>query len=168
MEWLIGAILYFFSVLQSKPIVYEAPIVEEIPVVEETAVIEEKVALVVVEEATTTETIAVATSTEEKPKSTEYCSCVSYLKRFGIYLGLDAKDIKPNTTFFDARPGDLLLLKYPQGIYHISYIHKISNKGIHVSEANFRKCQRTERIIAYIDPAIIGFHNPVDNKLSLK
>ncbi len=85
-----------------------------------------------------------------------YCSCVSYLR-----------DFIPSTPHVDAEwfvnfprvtpaVGEVAMFNY-DGVYHVAFVSEINDGGFVIQEANFHKCQKGTRTIAWNDPHLVGF-----------
>ena len=85
------------------------------------------------------------------------CSCVIYLQNKGLDIKQNAEDIRPNFTGTTTpNRGDVVLLRYPKAS-HVAYIEAIYPGGMWISEANYKECERTERLIKWNDKAIRGY-----------
>ena len=69
--------------------------------------------------------------------------------------GVDAKWF---VTFNGTTPqkGGIVLLKYGE-VWHTAYIEKILEKGVWVSETNYKKGQYTERLIEWGDKNVVKY-----------
>jgi hypothetical protein len=86
-----------------------------------------------------------------------FCFCVTYIReQRDVDIRGDAENLVPNY-FGVPEKGDVILFKYPNGVSHVSFIEEVFNGVWWVSEANFKRGKRTERIIQFDDSAIIGF-----------
>ena len=95
--------------------------------------------------------------TAEVPILSIYCSCIKYIRSIGVNVpyGTNAEDI-PNQG--SPTLGGLILLEY-EDISHVAIIQEFTDKGFLVTEANYKSCERTTRIISYNDPFIRGFND---------
>lgn len=89
---------------------------------------------------------------------TIYCSCILTARALGVPIpaNTNAGELKPNS--YPAING-LILFKYDE-YYHASKIIGFQEDGILVIEGNFKRCEITERIISFSDPALRGFWYP--------
>jgi len=93
---------------------------------------------------------------KEKPKGNTLCFCVTYAREIsGLPIPRvdNAGELKPNS---EPRVGGLVLFQYGKTA-HVAVITDMGEKGIDISEANFRKCRATKRTISWDDSAIKGF-----------
>ena len=93
----------------------------------------------------------------EKPQyDPAACSCVIYLaQKLSLPPIRTPAELQPNTTM---KTGVAILLDYK--LPHIAYVEKIDNRGILVSESNFKKCAYGSRWIKFNDTSIRGFYKP--------
>ena len=98
------------------------------------------------------------------PKKSVYCSCMLYLQSRGISTRGDA--IKQVANWNDAPiAGIVVLLHYRDKwtgelIGHAALVEKVFLNDMLISEANYEKCQRTERRISLENPHIVGYMKP--------
>ena len=85
------------------------------------------------------------------------CNCRSEANRLGAKIPTGV--VKPNTPF--PRVGGVVIFDY-NGVPHYAYIDSVEVDGIHISEANFIKCARSKRVIAFDDPNIVGYRHSVN------
>lgn len=100
----------------------------------------------------------VATSTPESV----YASCVRFLR---VVKGLAlpriayAKNLTPNIKYSEATIGDVIIFSFaPHG--HLAQIIGINKAGWVVDQANKRAGKRTQEIIEWDNPFIVGFYRP--------
>lgn len=97
----------------------------------------------------------------ERPKS---CECVAQLREWGLPMPrLDAVDLQPNSTPY---VGGVILFKYwneeqQAWIYHAALIVDITENHFIIKEGNYKRCRVTRREIAFDDPDLRGFFNPL-------
>lgn len=93
---------------------------------------------------------------KEVPPSA-YCSCVIFAKQ---YLGIKneswgvAINIKPTTD--KPYAGGIVITKESK-LGHVAVIKEVVGNELHVIEANYKHCQKSERTISMDDPDIIGY-----------
>ena len=88
------------------------------------------------------------------------CSCIATARNLGVSLpiGVDADDLRPNITLSKLRPGDLVLFKYKNGLYHVAVYQGLSNGLLRVKEGNYTPCRApTARLVSPADYSIRGF-----------
>ena len=101
------------------------------------------------------------TERETKPdrplESNVMCNCWAYVKQ-KYFANL------PSTTFIHANLtqtiSDVAVFYYPSsGVYH--YAKVLSNDGFSftIDEANYHRCQETQRTLTLDYPRLIGFYN---------
>ena len=94
------------------------------------------------------------------PPREEYninCYCVTFARQYIPDLPKgNADSFKPNT--FPVF-GGAVLFDY-EGVSHIAVISSLEANGFWVTEANYKHCTRTVRLVKYNDPAIKGFYEP--------
>jgi len=86
-------------------------------------------------------------------KIKEECSCVVYARNKGLHIKGNASEQVPNSM---PAVGGGILLKYPNAS-HIAIIKDITDEGFLVSESNFYRCKKSERLISFNDKFIKGF-----------
>lgn len=91
---------------------------------------------------------------------TQLCSCVGYARSQSpknIPFPTDARDIKPNA----AKPtlGAWVLLQTGNPYGHVAVVLEVLPGEIRITEANFKPCERTERILSVDDPSILGYYD---------
>ena len=97
---------------------------------------------------------------DELINGTEYqhtiCNCRSEVSRLLAKIGskLPKGEVIPNNSY--PKVGGVIILQY-KDLKHYAYVEKVGEDGIHISEANFIKCARSKRVIAFDDPHIIGY-----------
>ena len=98
------------------------------------------------------------------PKKSVYCSCMAYLQSRGIITHGDAIEQVAN---WNNAPitGIVVLLHYRDKwtnelIGHAALVEKVFLNDMLISEANYEKCQRTQRRIALDNPHIVGYMKP--------
>jgi hypothetical protein len=84
------------------------------------------------------------------------CECVRYIREtFGVPIRGNADTIEPNTDV--PITGGVVLLNY-DGVFHAAYIKaELPNGNLLVEDANYEKCEVTERVIEKDDERIRGF-----------
>lgn len=85
------------------------------------------------------------------------CNCVSFVKVKGVDLP-QIKDLKPNSSY--PRVGGVVIFDYPNA-FHVAYVEKVTEDGIHVIESNYESCAITRRIISFDDSNIVGYWSEV-------
>jgi len=84
-----------------------------------------------------------------------FCSCIQTAGQEGVNIpiGTNAVDLEPNS-----RPeiGALILFDYGT-TSHVAVIREFREEGFWVAEGNKTPCLRTERLIHFVDPFIVGF-----------
>ena len=95
-----------------------------------------------------------------KPTNFESCSCISYVKAVLSIQGSigNAKDIQPTTN--QPFVGAIVLLK--DGFGHAGIVISHTDKEITITEANYFKCQVSERTLKRTDPKIRGYRRVID------
>ena len=97
-------------------------------------------------------------------KKSVYCSCMLYLQSRGIITHGDAIEQVAN---YDGPPyaGIVVLLRYRdkwtgEVIGHAALVEKVFLNDMLISEANYEKCNRSERQLRLDDAHIIGYMKP--------
>lgn len=88
------------------------------------------------------------------------CSCVSYARKQSpksLASVIAARDIKSNTT--RPTPGAWALLNTGNPYGHVAVVSEVLSGEIKITEANWKPCERTERIISVDDPSILGYYD---------
>lgn len=85
------------------------------------------------------------------------CNCKAEVRRLGAKVPMG--DVKPNSLY--PRVGGIIILNY-NGKLHYAYVVSVEGDGIHISEANYIKCSRTQRVIAFDDPNTVGFWHEIE------
>lgn len=97
------------------------------------------------------------------------CECILWLRQVqGVNVHGDAWTIQPNAPLAQASLGDVLLLSYNEehGAEIVGFDDWVTENGVMrpqtilIVEANFKRCQVTNRRIAWNDPAIRGLYHP--------
>lgn len=103
----------------------------------------------------------VATTTSATPKLTLDCSCVQFVRdRVPSLPRGDADQLKPNSPPVE---GGVVILKYPNGIYHVAYSARLQGIGVWIEERIQMGDECIERSywLDLNDEKIFGFWSPI-------
>lgn len=88
-----------------------------------------------------------------------FCSCVTFVKRLtGYDEVVGAAKNWPKNSETPVVGGVVVLNESKPG--HVAYITSVQGYSFTVSEANYKSCQRSVRILNISDKSIMGFWNP--------
>lgn len=86
------------------------------------------------------------------------CSCVTFARKYipNLPRVITASEYEPN-----APPtiGGAVIMDY-DGVGHIAVITGFPGGNLAIIEANYKKCEVTERVISFDDEHIIGYYVP--------
>ena len=155
---LLSPSLIFSGIDQNTPIIVQNALLQGLSVVEPMSmpfIIDEPPQYEEIEDVLTDGEINEAIEAESV-----WCSCIQTARTEGLNLPVtaDAKDIEPNIFGnIGITAGDGILLSYPEiDIGHIAVILELRENGYYISEGNYQRCKKTQRVIAYDDPRIKG------------
>lgn len=86
------------------------------------------------------------------------CSCTAEVRRLGASVPFKDK-LLPNNEY--PRVGGVIIFQ-EKTQRHLAYITSVGEDGIKIKEANYKRCERGERVIKFDDPKIIGFWHEID------
>lgn len=87
--------------------------------------------------------------------ASDNCSCVRYVVGLRPDAPLkDAVDYVPNSQPYK---GAVAIFRYKNGVSHVAYVSSTHGSYFGIWEANYKRCQLTQRYIRYDDPTLLGF-----------
>jgi hypothetical protein len=94
----------------------------------------------------------------EQNATQDACFCVKWIRtHMGVFIQGDAWKQVPNSSVFGAERNDVLLFDYGgTGKDHAALITGFLGEYFTIIEANYKRCQVTERLVHYQDPTIKG------------
>jgi hypothetical protein len=81
------------------------------------------------------------------------CNCIAEVKNLGAKVPFKDK-LEPNSIV--PRVGGVVIMQYGE-LKHLAYVTSVEEDGIHIKEANYKRCERGTRVLEFLDKHILGF-----------